>query len=69
MKYDPSNISKIDAYQFDTKNDGLNFELINEKKTMVTIKKKLKKRLQYLQFQIMRLLIRTKDISCESTYK
>ena len=39
MKYDPSNISKIDSYQFDTKNDGLNFELINEKKTMITIKK------------------------------
>lgn len=35
MKYDPSNISKIDSYQFDTKHDGLNYEIINDKKVLI----------------------------------
>ena len=37
LKYDPSNISKIDAYQFDTKTDNLNFEVIdNNKRKIIT---------------------------------
>lgn len=39
LKYDPSNISKIDSYNFDTKNDGLNYELVNEKKEQVKTNK------------------------------
>ena len=35
LKYDPSNISKIDSYQFDAKNENLNFEVINTKKNQV----------------------------------
>lgn len=35
LKYDPSNISKIDSYQFDTKTDNLNFEVIDSKKQLI----------------------------------
>ena len=35
LKYDPSNISKIDSYQFDSKNENLNFELINGRKSQI----------------------------------
>ena len=40
LKYDPSNISKIDAYQFDTKTDNLNFEVIdNNRRKIITANK------------------------------
>jgi hypothetical protein len=35
LKYDPSNISKIDSYQFDSKNDNLNFELISGRRSQI----------------------------------
>ena len=37
LKYDPSNISKIDSYQFDAKTD-LNFEVIEKNKQNIVIK-------------------------------
>lgn len=39
MKYDPSNISKIDTYQFDGKNDNLNYEIIGNKKNVIILPK------------------------------